>query len=75
MIWHIHLGSQVASWHALDDLDGKIQAIQSLPEKEPGSKWTRFIAPTGEVFSEAVQVTATGIPNPWRNEDSGGLTT
>ena len=28
--------------HALDDLDGKIQAIQNLPEKEPGSKWTVF---------------------------------
>ena len=28
--------------HSLDDLDGKIQAIQSLPEKEPGSKWTAF---------------------------------
>jgi len=26
--------------HSLDDLDGKIQAIRSLPDKEPGSKWT-----------------------------------
>ena len=28
--------------HSLDDLDGKIQAIQSLPHKESGSKWTAF---------------------------------
>ena len=28
--------------HSLDDLDGKIQAIQNLPDKEPGSKWTVF---------------------------------
>jgi len=36
--------------HALDDLDGKIQAIQSLPEKEPGSKWTAFHRAYGRSF-------------------------
>jgi 3'-5' exoribonuclease len=28
--------------HALDELDGKIQAMQNLPEEEAGSKWTAF---------------------------------
>lgn len=36
--------------HCLDDLDGKIQAIQSLPEKEPGSKWTAFHRAYGRSF-------------------------
>lgn len=36
--------------HALDDLDGKIQAIQSLPEKEPGSRWTAFHRAYGRSF-------------------------
>jgi 3'-5' exoribonuclease len=36
--------------HSLDDLDGKIQAIQSLPEKEPGSKWTAFHRAYGRSF-------------------------
>jgi len=36
--------------HALDDLDGKIQAIQNLPEKEPGSKWTAFHRAYGRSF-------------------------
>lgn len=36
--------------HALDDLDGKIQAIQGLPEKEPGSKWTAFHRAYGRSF-------------------------
>lgn len=36
--------------HALDDLDGKIQAIQSLPEKEQGSKWTVFHRAYGRSF-------------------------
>lgn len=36
--------------HALDDLDGKIQAIQSLPEKESGSKWTAFHRAYGRSF-------------------------
>jgi 3'-5' exoribonuclease len=36
--------------HALDDLDGKVQAIQSLPEKEPGSKWTAFHRAYGRSF-------------------------
>ncbi len=36
--------------HALDDLDGKIQAIQALPEKEPGSKWTAFHRAYGRSF-------------------------
>ena len=36
--------------HALDDLDGKIQAIQCLPEKESGSKWTAFHRAYGRSF-------------------------
>jgi 3'-5' exoribonuclease len=36
--------------HSLDDLDGKIQAIQSLSEKEPGSKWTLFHRAYGRSF-------------------------
>ncbi len=36
--------------HSLDDLDGKIQAIQNLPEKEPGSKWTVFHQAYGRSF-------------------------
>jgi 3'-5' exoribonuclease len=36
--------------HALDDLDGKIQAIQNLPAKEPGSKWTVFHRAYGRSF-------------------------
>jgi 3'-5' exoribonuclease len=36
--------------HALDDLDGKIQAIQNLAEKEPGSKWTAFHRAYGRSF-------------------------
>jgi 3'-5' exoribonuclease len=36
--------------HSLDDLDGKIQAIQHLPEKEPGAKWTAFHRAYGRSF-------------------------
>jgi 3'-5' exoribonuclease len=36
--------------HSLDDLDGKIQAIQNLPDKEPGSKWTAFHRAYGRSF-------------------------
>src|ERR1700745_2984984 len=36
--------------HSLDDLDGKIQEIQSLPDKEPGSKWTAFHRAYGRSF-------------------------
>ena len=36
--------------HALDDLDGKIQAIQNLPEKEFGSRWTAFHRAYGRSF-------------------------
>jgi 3'-5' exoribonuclease len=36
--------------HSLDDLDGKIQAIQNLPDKEPGSKWTVFHRAYGRSF-------------------------
>ncbi|HYA30020.1 MAG TPA: HD domain-containing protein [Acidobacteriota bacterium] len=36
--------------HSLDDLDGKIQAIQAMPEKEPGSKWTAFHRAYGRSF-------------------------
>jgi 3'-5' exoribonuclease len=36
--------------HSLDDLDGKIQAIQHMPEKAPGSKWTAFHRAYGRSF-------------------------
>jgi len=36
--------------HSLDDLDGKIQAIQNMPEREPGSKWTVFHRAYGRSF-------------------------
>ena len=36
--------------HSLDDLDGKIQAIQNLAEKEPGSRWTAFHRAYGRSF-------------------------
>jgi len=36
--------------HSLDDLDGKIQAIQNMPEKESGSKWTAFHRAYGRSF-------------------------
>lgn len=36
--------------HSLDDLDGKIQAIQTMPEKEPGSRWTAFHRAYGRSF-------------------------
>jgi 3'-5' exoribonuclease len=42
-------GAPKSSWtlaavvlHPLDDLDGRIQAMQNLPEEEAGSKWTAF---------------------------------
>ncbi|MSP37515.1 MAG: HD domain-containing protein [Deltaproteobacteria bacterium] len=35
---------------SLDDLDGKIQAIQNMPEKEPGSKWSAFHRAYGRSF-------------------------
>lgn len=36
--------------HMLDDLDGKVQAIQNLPAKEPGSRWTAFHRAYGRSF-------------------------
>jgi len=36
--------------HYLDDLDGKIQSIQSLMEKESGSRWTPFHRAYGRGF-------------------------
>ena len=48
--------------HSLDDLDGKIQAIQNMPEKEPGSKWTAFHRAYGRSFFKANA----------RSEDSDG---
>ena len=39
--------------HSLDDLDGKIQAIQNLPEREPGSRWTAFHRAYGRSFFRA----------------------
>ena len=39
--------------HSLDDLDGKIQAIQNLPEREAGSKWTAFHRAYGRSFYRA----------------------
>ena len=66
--------------HALDDLDGKIQAIQSLPEKEPGSKWTAFHRAYGRSFFRGGSGDRTGIPNRgemriqevWKREDFSG---
>jgi len=48
--------------HALDDLDGKIQAIQSLPEKEPGSKWTAFHRAYGRSFFRGGSGDSNGDP-------------
>lgn len=48
--------------HSLDDLDGKIQAIQNLSEKEPGSKWTVFHRAYGRSFYKAKS----------QNDESGG---
>ena len=39
--------------HSLDDLDGKIQAIQNMPEREAGSKWTAFHRAYGRSFYRA----------------------
>jgi len=50
--------------HSLDDLDGKIQAIQNLPEKEPGSRWTVFHRAYGRSFFKANS----------QNDESGGET-
>lgn len=36
--------------HALDDLDGKIQSIQGLLEREAGSRWTSFHRAYGRSF-------------------------
>ncbi|HEY3304813.1 MAG TPA: HD domain-containing protein [Candidatus Binatia bacterium] len=36
--------------HYLDDLDGKIQSIQYLMEKEPGARWTSFHRAYGRSF-------------------------
>lgn len=36
--------------HYLDDLDGKIQSIQSLVGREPGSRWTSFHRAYGRNF-------------------------
>ncbi len=36
--------------HYLDDLDGKIQSIQSLQEKESGARWTSFHRAYGRSF-------------------------
>jgi 3'-5' exoribonuclease len=36
--------------HYLDDLDGKIQSIQSLMEKESGTRWTSFHRAYGRSF-------------------------
>ncbi len=41
--------------HSLDDLDGKIQAIQNMPEKAPGSKWTAFHRAYGRSFFRATR--------------------
>ena len=39
--------------HYLDDLDGKVQSIQSLLEKEQGSRWTSFHRAYGRNFFRA----------------------
>ena len=36
--------------HYLDDLDGKIQSIQSLMEREQGARWTSFHRGYGRNF-------------------------
>jgi len=36
--------------HYLDDLDGKIQSIQNLMEKEPNSRWSSFHRAYGRSF-------------------------
>jgi 3'-5' exoribonuclease len=36
--------------HYLDDLDGKIQSVQNLMAKEPGSRWTSFHRAYGRSF-------------------------
>jgi 3'-5' exoribonuclease len=36
--------------HYLDDLDGKVQSIQTLMEKESGSRWTSFHRAYGRSF-------------------------
>jgi len=36
--------------HYLDDLDGKVQSIQSLMEKEQGARWTSFHRAYGRSF-------------------------
>jgi 3'-5' exoribonuclease len=46
--------------HSLDDLDGKIQAIQNLPEKEPGSRWTAFHRAYGRSFYRSGQESEPG---------------
>lgn len=43
--------------HSLDDLDGKIQAIQNMPEKEAGSKWTAFHRAYGRSFFRPTEKT------------------
>lgn len=47
--------------HSLDDLDGKIQAIQSLPPREPGAKWSAFHRAYGRSFYRR------DLPNGGRN--------
>lgn len=39
--------------HYLDDLDGKIQSIQNLQEKESGARWTSFHRAYGRSFFKA----------------------
>ena len=41
--------------HYLDDLDGKIQSIQFLMEKEPASRWTSFHRAYGRSFFRGKQ--------------------
>jgi 3'-5' exoribonuclease len=58
--------------HALDDLDGKIQAIQSLPEKDPGSKWTAFHRAYGRSFYRSASQETDGHSQALVNEQIGG---
>lgn len=47
--------------HSLDDLDGKIQAIQSLPPRERGAKWSALHRAYGRSFYRR------DLPNGGRN--------
>lgn len=59
--------------HALDDLDGQIQAIQNLPEREPGSRWTAFHRAYGRSFYRGGSLENDENSQTSANEQIGGL--